>query len=109
MLREELQSRFWARIGALLARPAFKAFKQKIDCEEYGGAPLLGIRGTCIICHGSSSAKSIATAIRQAAESILTSVNDDLVNQLDRLGERSEPSGPAAGAGKESRDIAQAG
>jgi glycerol-3-phosphate acyltransferase PlsX len=109
MLREELQSRFLARIGALLARPAFKAFKQKIDCEEYGGAPLLGIRGTCIICHGSSSAKSIATAIRQAAESILTSVNDDLVNQLDRLGERSESSGSATGAGKESRDIAQAG
>ncbi|MDY0213367.1 MAG: phosphate acyltransferase PlsX [Desulfuromonadaceae bacterium] len=85
MLREELQSRFWARIGYLLARPAFRAFKRKIDCEEYGGAPLLGIRGTCIICHGSSSPKSLANAIGQAAESVLASVNDDLILQLDKL------------------------
>lgn len=85
MLREELQSRVLARIGYFLARPAFRAFKRKIDCDEYGGAPLLGIRGTCIICHGSSSPKSIATAIRQAAESVLASVNDDLMLQLDKL------------------------
>lgn len=107
MLREELQSRFLARIGYLLARPAFKAFKQKIDCDEYGGAPLLGIRGTCIICHGSSTPRSIATAVKQAAESVLTSVNDDLMSQLDRLGDRSAPD--STGNGKENQDVAQAG
>ncbi|MFN2256880.1 MAG: phosphate acyltransferase PlsX [Desulfuromonadaceae bacterium] len=109
MLREELHSRFLARIGYLLARPAFKAFKQKIDCEEYGGAPLLGIRGTCIICHGSSSAKSIATAIKQAAESILPSVNDDLIAQLDRMGGKSEPPGSNPEGGKDAQDAPQVG
>ena len=57
MLREQLQSRMLARLGYLLARPAFKVFKKKIDPDEYGGAPLLGIRGTCIICHGSFKSK----------------------------------------------------
>ena len=110
MLREELNSRFLARIGYLLARPAFKAFKQKIDCEEYGGAPLLGIRGTCIICHGSSSAKSFANAIKQAAESILTSVNDDLISQLYKMGDRSEvPLESDPNGGKEAQDVAQVG
>ncbi len=107
MLREELSSRFLARIGYLLARPAFNAFKQKIDCEEYGGAPLLGIRGTCIICHGSSSAKSISTAIRQAVESILTSVNDDLMAQLNKAADISEASASGAGDENEAQDLIQ--
>lgn len=102
MLREELQSRFWARIGYLLARPAFRAFKRKIDCDEYGGAPLLGIRGTCIICHGSSSPKSLATAIGQAAESVLASVNDDLILQLDKLG--GQMNDPAIETGASAKD-----
>lgn len=54
MLRREIGSRFWSKIGYLLAKPAFKAFKKRIDYAEYGGAPLLGIQGTGMICHGGS-------------------------------------------------------
>ncbi|NOY12935.1 MAG: phosphate acyltransferase PlsX [Deltaproteobacteria bacterium] len=68
MLKREIEARFWARIGYLLSRSAFQAFKRKINPAEYGGAPLLGIAGTGIICHGSSDPVAISIAIRQAAE-----------------------------------------
>lgn len=68
MLRREIQSRFWARVGYLLSRPAFKSFKQKINPAEYGGALLLGIAGTGVICHGSSDPVAISIAIHQASE-----------------------------------------
>ncbi|OEU75334.1 MAG: phosphate acyltransferase [Desulfuromonadales bacterium C00003093] len=68
MLRREIQSRFWARVGYLLSRPAFKSFKKKINPAEYGGALLLGIAGTGVICHGSSDSVAISIAIRQASE-----------------------------------------
>lgn len=68
MLKQEIESRFLAKIGYLLSRSAFQAFKKKINPAEYGGAPLLGIAGTGIICHGSSDAVAISIAIRQATE-----------------------------------------
>lgn len=68
MLKREIESRFWAKIGYLLSRSAFAAFKKKINPAEYGGAPLLGIAGTGVICHGSSDPVAISIAIRQAAE-----------------------------------------
>jgi glycerol-3-phosphate acyltransferase PlsX len=68
MLKREIESRFWARLGYLLSRSAFQAFKKKINPAEYGGAPLLGIAGTGIICHGSSDPVAISIAIRQATE-----------------------------------------
>ncbi len=68
MLKREIESRFWARLGYLLSRSAFDAFKKKINPAEYGGAPLLGIAGTGVICHGSSDPVAISIAIRQATE-----------------------------------------
>ena len=68
MLKREIECRFWARLGYLLSRTAFQAFKKKINPAEYGGAPLLGIAGTGIICHGSSDPVAISIAIRQASE-----------------------------------------
>jgi glycerol-3-phosphate acyltransferase PlsX len=68
MLKREIESRFWARLGYLLSRSAFQAFKKKINPAEYGGAPLLGIAGTGIICHGSSDPVAVSIAIRQATE-----------------------------------------
>ena len=97
MLRSELKSRFWARIGYLLSRPAFNAFKKKIDYAEYGGAPLLGIRGTGIICHGGSNVKALTNAIGQAADSVQKTVNDKLVEQLHELS--NQPDAVAAVAG----------
>ena len=68
MLKSEIESRFLAKMGYFLSRPAFDAFKKKINPAEYGGAPLLGIAGTGIVCHGSSDPVAFSIAIRQAGE-----------------------------------------
>jgi glycerol-3-phosphate acyltransferase PlsX len=83
MLQKELKSRVLAKLGYLLARPAFRAFKKKVDYAEYGGAPLLGIKGTSIICHGGSNAKALTNAIGQAAHSVDKNVIGELIKQLD--------------------------
>lgn len=82
MLRNEIRGRFLAKVGYLLARPAFAAFRRKVDYAEYGGAPLLGIEGTGMICHGGSSPRAIVNAIRMAHEYAVRRVNDQLVAQL---------------------------
>lgn len=68
MLKREVVNVTTSRIGYLLMKPALRNFKKKIDYDEYGGAPLLGINGTCIISHGRSTAKAIKNAIRVAAD-----------------------------------------
>ena len=68
LLREEIKKTLKASVGFLLSRSAFRSFKSRLDYSEYGGAPLLGLKGCVIICHGSSSAKAVKNAIRLAAE-----------------------------------------
>ena len=68
LLRRSLTSTVTARAGALLSRNAFRDFKKRLDYSEYGGAPLLGVRGVCIVGHGSSNDRAIMNAIRVAAE-----------------------------------------
>ena len=70
LLKEELAKGLVGKAGALLARGAFKRFRKLVDYTEYGGAPLLGVRGVCIISHGRSTAKAIKNAIRAAAECV---------------------------------------
>lgn len=82
MLKQELKKRWLSKIGYLLARPAFKAFKKKVDYAEYGGAPLLGINGVGMICHGGSNSRAIANAIRFARDYVNQQVNDRLIEQL---------------------------
>ena len=62
-------------MGALLSRRAFDDFKKRLDYSEYGGAPLLGVRGVCIVGHGSSNEKAIMNGIRVAAEFAPADVN----------------------------------
>ncbi len=90
MLRREIGSRMLAKLGFLLARPAFLAFKRKVDYAEYGGAPLLGIDGTGMICHGGSSPKAIQNAIRMAKESVAQQVNAKLIAQLQKIDDGGE-------------------
>jgi glycerol-3-phosphate acyltransferase PlsX len=56
-----------AKIGGLLARPAFAAMKKKLDYDSYGGAPLLGVSGNCIVAHGRSNRNAIRNAIKAGA------------------------------------------
>jgi len=65
-LRESLTSTWRAKLGALLLKPSLQRFKSKVDYTGYGGAVLLGVNAICVICHGSSNARSIQSAIRIA-------------------------------------------
>lgn len=67
-LREEMSRNWRTKFGYLLARPAFESFKSRIDYSEYGGAPMLGLRGGCFVAHGRSSARAIHNAVRRAVE-----------------------------------------
>lgn len=68
MMKDELLASPLSKLGAALAKPAFKRLKTRMDYAEYGGALLLGINGGVIKAHGSSNANAIAAAIRQAAD-----------------------------------------
>jgi glycerol-3-phosphate acyltransferase PlsX len=85
MLRAEFEDKFMARIGYLLAKPALNAFRKKVDYAEYGGAPLLGIKGTGMICHGSSSPRAIMNAIRMAYDSEARQVTEQLVKNISEV------------------------
>ncbi len=63
MLKNEIEGNLLAIMGYGLAKKAFKRFKKRVDYAEYGGAPLLGVKGTAIICHGSSEPKAVKNAI----------------------------------------------
>ena len=82
MLKEEISASFLSKVGYLLARPAFKRFKKKVDYAEYGGAPLLGIAGVGMICHGGSNVKAIKNAIRFAHEKVEKKVNQRMAEKL---------------------------
>jgi glycerol-3-phosphate acyltransferase PlsX len=75
LLREEITRSPATKLGALLVRPAFRRFWKRVDYAETGGAPLLGINGACIICHGASPPRAVKNAIRVAAEWVKADVN----------------------------------
>jgi len=84
-LKRKLKEGIITQIGALLSMPAFNALKKEIDYSEYGGAPLLGVNGVCIIGHGGSSAKAIKNAIREAAQFVDLQVNQRIIDALHRV------------------------
>jgi glycerol-3-phosphate acyltransferase PlsX len=67
LLRDELSRTFTTRVGYLLSRRAFLRFRKRVDYSEYGGAPLLGVNGLCIVGHGRSSVKAVRNAIAMGA------------------------------------------
>jgi len=74
LLREELGKDLRGKAGSLLLLPAFKRFKRRVDPSEYGGAPLLGVNGVCVISHGRSTGKAIKNAVRAAGECVANKV-----------------------------------
>lgn len=68
MMRHELDRSWTARLGYLLARPAFARFRRRVDYREYGAAPLLGVEGGCFVGHGRSNSKAVRNSIRRAVE-----------------------------------------
>ncbi|MBI3210809.1 MAG: phosphate acyltransferase PlsX [Candidatus Solibacter usitatus] len=82
MLKESLNATITRQMGYLLSRTAFVDFKKRLDYSEYGGAPLLGVKGVCIICHGRSNANAIKNAIRVAREFAIAGVNARIEEEL---------------------------
>jgi glycerol-3-phosphate acyltransferase PlsX len=68
VLREEIGRDPLGVIGALLLRPALRRIRKRVDYEEYGGAPLLGVRGTVVVAHGRSGPRAIRSALRLASQ-----------------------------------------
>ena len=82
MLRESLEATVTRKIGYALSRSAYKEFKKRVDYAEYGGAPLLGVKGVCIICHGRSDSNAIKNAIRVAADFASSNMNQRIEEEL---------------------------
>jgi glycerol-3-phosphate acyltransferase PlsX len=86
-LKHELVKSKLRMAGAYLAQSAFRTIKKKVNYEEYGGSPLLGVNGICIIAHGASTPLAIKNALRVATESIEQQVNPHIVEEVSRYNE----------------------
>jgi glycerol-3-phosphate acyltransferase PlsX len=85
LLKDALQSTLSSQVGYVLSRKAYKNFRKKIDYSEYGGAPLLGVRGVTVIGHGSSNALAVKNAVRVATELVRDGVNEKIEQELSAL------------------------
>jgi phosphate acyltransferase len=81
-LKESLKATITRQVGYMLSRSAFADFKRRLDHTEYGGAPLLGVKGVCLITHGSSNANAIKNAIRVAAEFARHQITGEIEKEL---------------------------
>lgn len=100
-IREALQSSFLGTVGGFLARPSLRKLKKRVDYAEYGGAPLLGVAGGCIVCHGRSDARAIANAVHVADDFSRLRVNEKIRAKIVELHteERAEGLENGSGAG----------
>jgi phosphate acyltransferase len=90
-LKESLKATITRQVGYLLSRSAFSDFKKRLDHTEYGGAPLLGVKGVCFITHGSSNANAIKNAIRVAAEFAEHRINEKIERELALIATQASP------------------
>ena len=82
LLKQSLQATISSQVGFLLSRKAFADFKKRLDYSEYGGAPLLGIKGVCIVSHGSSNANAMKNAVRVAMEFANSNLNHTIEERI---------------------------
>src|SRR5262245_57979453 len=85
LLHDELAATFGGRVGYVLSRQAFRRFRRRVDYSEYGGAPLVGVNGLCIVGHGRSSSKAVANAVTMAARAVHENLLGRLSHDLSRL------------------------
>jgi len=83
-LKQDIKATPIRQMGALIAKDAFKATKERGSYETYGGSPLLGVNGICIIGHGSSSPRAVKNAIRVASEAVKHHVNPHIEEEMAR-------------------------
>jgi glycerol-3-phosphate acyltransferase PlsX len=85
MLKESLEATVTRKLGYVLSREAYRDFRKRVDYSEYGGAPLLGVKGVSIICHGRSNANAVKNAIRVASEFANGRVNEKIEAELSQV------------------------
>jgi phosphate acyltransferase len=95
MLKEELAANPLRATGALLSQGAFNAFKERVNPERYGGAPLLGLNGNILKAHGSSNRRAIKSAIHAASEIIKADMNQRIEADIARANELLDQAAPA--------------
>ena len=84
-LKETLAATITRQVGYLLSRSAFSDFKKRLDHTEYGGAPLLGVKGACFVTHGSSNVNAIKNAIRVASEFVERRITANIEKELAQI------------------------
>lgn len=84
-LRRLVRKYLFSQIGAVLMKPTFDGIRKAFDYQEYGGAPLLGVQGVCIIAHGRSTPRAIKNAILAAYKMITEDVNKHIQEQVKKL------------------------
>ncbi|MFC1498294.1 phosphate acyltransferase PlsX, partial [Verrucomicrobiota bacterium] len=84
-MKQELRKTPLRLVGASILRGAFKGMKRRMDPEMYGGALLLGVKGVCIIAHGSSSSRAIFHAVRVACDSVHHQMNDMIIEEISKV------------------------
>ncbi len=84
-IKELMLTNWQTKLAGLLLRPYLKALGKRLDWREYGGAPLLGIKGVCIITHGASDNKAIAKAIAVARENVLVNAVEKVAQKLQTI------------------------
>ena len=82
MLKEEMTGSLVGKASLLFNRHIFKGFMQRVDYAEYGGAPILGVKGVGIVCHGGSSVKAIKNAVRMAHDFAKENIQAKLAEQI---------------------------
>lgn len=92
LLGEELQSTFSSQVGYLLSRRAFRRFRKRVDYSEFGGAPLLGVAGLCIVGHGRSSVKAVRNAVVMASRMAGNRLMERLTSQMTEITRNEQPS-----------------
>src|SRR5499425_1178200 len=88
LLKKSLRSSLITQFAGLLSQGVFRGLKKTIDYIEYGGAPLLGVRGVCVIGHGRSNANAVKNAIRVAAGLARANMNEKIEQELSLVTER---------------------
>lgn len=81
-LRRQIHTNIFSRAGAFLMMPFLRRIRQTFDYSEYGGAPLLGINGVCIICHGTSSPKAMKKAVLVATQMVRHRIGENIREEM---------------------------
>src|SRR5260370_24883800 len=98
LLKESLKSTITSQVGALLSRKAFVDFGKRLDYSEYGGAPLLGLKGVAIVGHGASNNNAIKNAIRVAKQFAESGINERIEQEFTSTRAEADAAVPAATA-----------